>query len=171
MEINFDIKKLPRDVVTLICSFGYPEYKQRMKKICKQLDIRHYIDYNIELLGQEFHRFNHIFDNGLSFYMSSAIEIHLLEDLFKQCTKCYCCSKHCHNRPMNYYTDEVSIGENVQTDCMCKCRHIARFIQRCSHGRRTHKRYTTFHNQFIPLWSRTRRGHALFHQANPPTLF
>ena len=55
---KFDIKSLPSEVTTLICSFGYPEYKEHMSKICHQLT--NYtgtglLKYNLNLLEEDYH--------------------------------------------------------------------------------------------------------------------
>jgi hypothetical protein len=33
-----NLKSLPSEVISLICSFGYPEYKEYMKEICYQIN-------------------------------------------------------------------------------------------------------------------------------------
>lgn len=155
--LKFDIKTLPSEVITLICSFGYPEYKEYMKEVCHQLT--NYTgtglaEYNIKLL---FHDYYNVYDHYVTCmqdYLIHAVNDEVLEDLFIQCTRCYCCSKHCHNRPTNYYTDDVSIGENFETSeqCHCNCRQLARMIKRshCEYKRK--KKYAnviTFNTLFI----------------------
>jgi hypothetical protein len=107
-------------------------------------------------------------------FLTYAVDEEVIQDLFKQCTKCYCCSKHCHNRPTNYYTDDVSIGENYVTNpvCNCKCRHLARFIKRIEYSenhkkKKKYRKKSTFNIQFIPQSIRTRPRRALFDQVNP----
>ena len=51
------IKTLPSEVITLICSFGYPEYKEHMKEIC--YEINNYtgtglLEYNLHLLEEDY---------------------------------------------------------------------------------------------------------------------
>jgi hypothetical protein len=176
MEITFKIKDFPPDVASLICSFGYPEYKEHMKDISNHLI--GLLEYNLYLLEEDYLklcRMNYI--QCMPDYLTYAIEDEVLEDLFKQCTKCCCCSKHCHNRPTNYYTDELSIGENFETSeqCHCKCRSLSRNIKRAQCLKLENykkikkcRRKTTFNIQFIPLSSRTLPRRALFHQVNPP---
>jgi len=164
-ETKFNIKTfrcLPSEVITIICSFGYPEYKEYMKEICHQ--ITNYtgsglLNYNIKLLNIDYSYLLRIRYVGcIQDFLSYAVDEEVVEDLFKQCTKCCCCSKHCHNRPTNYYTDEVSIGENFINDCQCDCRHLARQIKRLTLNPppKNHKqnskcrKKTTFNIQFIP---------------------
>jgi hypothetical protein len=182
----FNIKTLPSEVTTLICSFGYPEYKEYMKEICYQ--INNYtgtglLEYNLYLLEEDFHnlyRMNYV--RCITEFLTYAIDEEILQDLFKQCTKCCCCSKHGHNRPTNYYTDEVSIGENFNIDemCQCKCRSLSRNIRRVTREpyRENYKkskkcrRKSTFNIQYISsaikLQSiRILHRHAQFHPMNP----
>ena len=163
MTMTFDIKQLPSEVITLIYSFGYPEYKEHMNEICHE--IINYtgtglVQYNLNLLREDYYNVHNYYVNNyyvtcMVDYLIHAVNNEVLEDLFIQCTRCYCCSKHCHNRPKNYYTDEVSIGENFETSeqCHCNCRQIARSIKRshCEYKRK--KKYAnviTFNTQFIP---------------------
>jgi hypothetical protein len=131
-----NIKLFPPDVIAHICSFGYPEYKEHMNKICYQLT--HYtgyglLEYNLYLLHEDY-----IYLYGINYvrcmvdFLHYAVDNEVLEKLFIQCTKCCCCSKHCHNRPTNYYSDEVSIGENFEPSeqCHCNCRQLSRSIKR-----------------------------------------
>ena len=141
-----------------------------MSNICYQLT--HYtgnglLEYNLYLLEEDFHnlyRMNYI--GCMTEYLTYTIDEEILQDLFKQCTKCCCCSKHGHNRPINYYTDDVSIGENFNTDedeiCHCKCRSMSRNIKRAKLYKENYKkskkcrRKSTFNIQFIPLSTRNR---------------
>ena len=190
MKLILDIKTLPSEVITLICSFGYPEYKEHMKEICHQLT--NYtgtglLEYNLYLLEEDFHnlyRMNYV--RCIREFLTYAIDEEILKDLFKQCTKCCCCSKHGHNRPTNYYTDNVSIGESFDIDedemCHCKCRSLSRNIRRVTTEpyRENYKkskkcrRKSTFNIQFIsslyskfkPQSSQTLHHRAQFHQVN-----
>ena len=166
--------------MTLICSFGYPEYKEHIKEIVQELSNQAgLLEYNMNLLYQDYYYLHNIYNACLQSYLMYAITDEVLEDLFIQCTKCCCCSKHCHNRPTNYYTDEVSIGENYETNpvCECKCRQLARFIKRVEYSenhkkKNKYRRKSTFNIQFVPLRSRVRsiqiHPHlALFDQENP----
>uniref|UniRef100_A0A6C0D1W9 Uncharacterized protein n=1 Tax=viral metagenome TaxID=1070528 RepID=A0A6C0D1W9_9ZZZZ len=161
----FDIKTfkgLPSEVMTLICSFGYPEYKENMKEICHQ--ITNYtgtglLEYNMNLLHEDYIYLLRIrYVQCMYEFLSYGVDEEIMKDLFRQCTKCCCCSKHGHNRPTNYYNEEVSIGENFTNDCECVCRHIARQIKRvqlypCSENYKKSKkcrRKSTFNIQFIP---------------------
>jgi hypothetical protein len=156
--LKFDIKNFPSDVITLIYSFGYPEYKEHMKEVCYQLT--NYtgtglVQYNLNLLRQDYYNVHDSYVTCMVDYLIHAVNNEVLEDLFIQCTRCYCCSKHCHNRPTNYYGDEVSIGENFETSeqCHCNCRQLARSIKRSKSVYRRKKIYasmTTFNIQFIP---------------------
>lgn len=185
-----NIKGLPSEVITLICSFGYPEYKEHMKEICYQ--INNYtgtglLEYNLNFLDQEYDYLLRIrYIQCMQEFLTYAVDEEILQDLFKQCTKCCCCSKHGHNRPMNYYTDEVSIGESFNTyDCKCYCRHMARHIKRvilepCRKNdkkNRKCRRKSTFNIQFISssfcLTHQLTQNHhvrAQFHQENLPIL-
>ena len=161
-DLKFDIKQLPSEVITLICSFGYPEYKEHMNEICHE--ITNYTgtglaEYNMKLLYDDYYNIQNYINNSyitsIQDYLIHAVKNEVLEDLFIQCTRCYCCSKHCHNRPTNYYGDEVSIGENFETSeqCHCNCRQLARSIKRSKSVYRRKKIYasmTTFNIQFIP---------------------
>ena len=164
---KMNIKMLPPDVITLIYSFGYPEHREYMNKIGNQLRL---FKYNINLLYENYlklYRMDYL--HSVQEFLTYAVDDEVLEDLFKQCTRCYCCSKHCHNRPNNYYTNEVSIGENFNTDeiCHCKCRSLSRMIKRSIpktyYGSETDyikhtivcRRRTTFNHHFIPLSSLT----------------
>lgn len=172
-SMAFKIKDFPPDVATLICSFGYPEYKEHMKHITHQLT--GLLDYNLYLLEEDYlklYRMNYI--RCMPEYLTYAVHDEVLEDLFKQCTKCCCCSKHGHNRPKNYYTDEVSIGENFELSeqCECKCRSLARNIKRIKYSENNKKKKkcrkkSTFNTQFIPLSSQSLPLRAWFHQVNP----
>ena len=156
---TFSIKDFPPDVATLICSFGYPEYKEHMNEICHQLT--HHtgsglLQYNMKLLYHDFLLLHDLHDLCLQEFLTYAVENEVLEDLFVQCTKCYCCSKHCHNKPTNYYTNEVSIGENFNTSepCSCTCRQLARMIQRAEYSeeykrKNRYRNRITFNTQFI----------------------
>lgn len=176
MTNKINIKNFPPDVATLICSFGYPEYKEYMNEISYQ--ITHFtgkglFEYNLYLFEEDYlylSRINYI-RTTLEF-LTYAVDDEVLENLFIQCTKCCCCSKHCHNRPTKYYTNEVSIGENFNTDetCHCKCRSLSRNIKRvqserlqsqlelgtelseCKKYKKRKKcrRKSTFNIQFIP---------------------
>lgn len=118
---------LPPDVITLIYSFGYPKHKEYINKISNQLT--RVFNHNISLLYESYYKLYRLdYVDSFTEFLTYSVEDGVLEELFKQCTKCYCCSRHCHNRPTNYYTDEVSIGENFYTDCNCKCRLLARKI-------------------------------------------
>ena len=148
---TFSIKDFPPDVATLICSFGYPEYKEHMNEICHQLT--HHtgsglLQYNMKLLYHDFLLLHDLHDLCLQEFLTYAVENEVLEDLFVQCTKCYCCSKHCHNKPTNYYTNEVSIGENFNTSepCSCTCRQLARMIQRAEYSEE-YKRKNRYRNR------------------------
>ena len=169
----FDIKILknfPPDVATLICSFGYPEYKEHMKKIRHQLTQQFtLLEYNMYLMYDDYYRFIRDYDSSLLEYLATAIEDKVLENLFIQCTKCKCCSKHCHNRPMNYYTDEVSIGENFDTECQCTCRQLSRFIKRSTELslEKNNSHLVSFNTQFIPQSSQSLQRRAQFHLAIP----
>ena len=189
------IKNFPPDVATIICSFGYPEYKEYMNEICYQLT--HYtghglLAYNSYLLHEEYER---LYDMNYVDCMQdflNYLDDKVLENLFIQCTKCCCCSKHGHNRPSNYYTNDVSIGENFNTDemCHCTCRSISRSIKRIQLEslqeslqsqlgteiydlkKRKCRRKSTFNDQFIHLAihqsNRTPPLHARCHQVNQP---
>ena len=183
MKLIFDIKTLPREVTTLICSFGYPEYKEYMKEICYQLT--HYtgtglLEYNLYLLEKDYiHLYGMNYVRCMQEFLTYAVDEEVLQDLFKQCTKCYCCSKHGHNRPTNYYTDDISIGENINTDedemCHCKCRSLSSNIKRLTSQpyRENYKkskkcrRKSTFNIQFIPQLNQTLHHHAQCHLMNP----
>jgi hypothetical protein len=158
----FDIKTLPSEVTSLICSFGYPEYKEYMKEICHQ--ITNYtgsglLEYNMNLLDEDYRYLLRIrYIQCMQDFLTYAVDEEVIQDLFKQCTKCCCCSKHGHNRPTNYYTHEVSIGENLAEPCNCICRHMARHIKRMqsSYSELKHykkikkcRRKSTFNIQFI----------------------
>jgi hypothetical protein len=172
--LTFKIKDFPPDVASLICSFGYPEHKEHMKEITQQLT--GLLDYNLYLLDEDYLKlFQMNYIGGIHEYFTYVVDDEVLEDLFKQCTKCCCCSKHGHNRPINYYTNEVSIGENFETSeqCQCKCRSIARSIKRRKYSENNKKKKrcrkkSTFNTQFIPLSSQSLPHHARFHQENPP---
>ena len=187
MTQMFDIKTLPSEVTTLICSFGYPEYKEYMNDICYELT--NYtgtglLQYNLYLLEEDFLnlcRMNYV--RCMTEYLTYAVDEEILEDLFKQCTKCCCCSKHGHNRPTNYYTDDVSIGENIAEICHCKCRSMSRNIKRARLYKENYKkskkcrRKSTFNIQFIssslcliPQSSRTLQHRAQSHLVNPQSL-
>ncbi len=182
-----DIKTLPAEVTTLICSFGYPEYKEYIKEICYQLT--NYtgsglLQYNLYLLEEDFlnlYRMNYV--RCMTEYLTYAVDEEILQDLFKQCTKCCCCSKHGHNRPTNYYTDDISIGENIVELCHCKCRSLSRNIKRVKLYKDNYKkskkcrRKSIFNFQFISRSlcfklqsSQTLHHHAQFHQVNPQSL-
>ena len=186
-QMKFDIKSLPSEVTTLICSFGYPEYKEHMSKICHQLT--NYtgtglLKYNLNLLEEDYHylyRINYV--TCMVEYLTYTVDEEIIEDLFKQCTKCCCCSKHGHNRPTNYYTDDVSIGENFNTDedeiCHCNCRSLSRNIKRLQSSiwsELKHKkikkcrRNSIFNIQFIPQSNQTLHHHAQFHRVNQQSL-
>jgi hypothetical protein len=172
---NLPLKSFPSEILTLICSFGYPEYKEHMKEITNEIiNQSGLLEYNMNLLYQDYYHLHNVYNACLHSYLMYALTDKVLEDLFIQCTKCYCCSKHCHNRPTNYYTNEVSIGENYVTNpvCECKCRQLARFIKRVEYSenhkkKKKYRKKSTFNIQFIPLSIRTRPRRALFDQANP----
>ena len=154
---TFSIKDFPPDVATLICSFGYPDYKEHMNEICHQ--ITHHtstglLQYNMELLYHDFLLLYNLYDVCLQEFLTYTVDSEVLEDLFVQCTKCYCCSKHCHNKPTCQYTDEVSIGENFDTNCSCTCRQLARMIRRTEYSeeykrKNRYRNKITFNTQFI----------------------
>jgi len=180
-KLRIKIKNFPPDITTLICSFGYPEYKEYMNEVCYQLT--HFtgnglLEYNLYLLEEDYlylSRINYV--RSIIDFLAYAVDNEVLENLFIQCTKCHCCSKHCHNRPTNYYTNEVSIGETFVTDeiCHCKCRSISRNIKRvqsielseCKKYKRKCRRKSTFNIQFIPLSNQNHLHHVPFHQVNP----
>jgi hypothetical protein len=186
----FDIKTLPSEVTSLICSFGYPEYKEHMKEICHQ--ITNYtgtglLKYNLNLLHEDYmYLFRIRYVQCMQDFLTYAVDEEIIEDLFKQCIKCCCCSKHGHNRPSNYYTDELSIGENIAEICHCTCRHISRTIKRIqsTYSELKHKkikkcrRKSTFNIQFIsslhsaikPQSSQNLHHPAQFYQANQQSL-
>ena len=187
IKLTFDIKTLPSEVITLICSFGYPEYKEYMKEICHE--ITNYtgtglLAYNLHFLHEEYlhlYRMNYI--QCMQEFLTYAVDENILKDLFKQCTKCCCCSKHGHNRPTNYYTDDISIGESFNTSetCHCTCRSISRNIKRVQESysylqfetdkkSKICRRESTFNIQFIPQSTRTLHHHAQFDRVNPQSL-
>lgn len=163
MKLTLDIKTFPSEVITLICSFGYPEYKEHMSEICHQ--ITNYtgnglLKYNLYLLQEDYIYLLRIrYVQCMQDFLTYTVDEEIIEDLFKQCIKCCCCSKHGHNRPSNYYTDEVSIGENLAEICDCTCRHISRTIKRIQSSRWSElkhykkikkcRRKSTFNIQFI----------------------
>jgi hypothetical protein len=173
-SMSFKIKDFPPDVASLICSFGYPEYKENMKEILHQLS--GLLEYNLYLLEEDYVKLLHMNYIGcIDEYFTYAVDDEIIEDLFKQCSKCCCCSKHGHNRPTNYYTDEVSIGENFEPSeqCHCTCRHMARQIKRREYSennkkKKRCKKKSTFNIQFIPLSSQTLPRRAQSHRVNPP---
>jgi hypothetical protein len=170
--LKMELKTLPSEILTLICSFGYPEYKEHMKEITNELSNQSgLLKYNMNLLFHDYHHIYYLYNEDLQSYLTNALTDEVLEELFIQCTKCCCCSKHCHNRPTNYYTDEVSIGENHTTNpkCDCTCRHLARWIKRIEYSEND-KKYidiSTFNIQIIYRSTRTRPRRALLHPANP----
>jgi hypothetical protein len=155
----FSLKDFPLDIARLICSFGYPEYKEHINEICHQ--ITHHtssglLQYNLNLLYHDYLLLNHLYDICIQEFLTYAIESEVLEDLFIQCTKCCCCSKHCHNKPTNYYTDEVSIGENFNESepCSCTCRQLARMIKHAEYSeqykrKNKYRNKITFNAQFV----------------------
>ena len=181
-QLTFDIKSLPSEVTTLICSFGYPEYKDHMKNVMFQ--INNYtgtglLEYNMNLLHEDYIYLLRIrYVQCMYEFLSYVVDESVMKNLFKQCTKCYCCSRHCHNRPLHYYTNEVSIGENFTNDCKCVCRHMARHIKRVQlhpsseNYKKSKKcrRKSTFNIQFIPLSNQIPPHLAQSHQANPQSL-
>lgn len=125
------LKTLPLDVIRLICSFGYPEHKTYMKEVCAE--VRHQLsvlNHNMGLLQKE--KLKMILPTGTQWFLKYEADKNVLHDFFQQCIRCCCCSKHCNNRPTNYLTDEVSVGENFSSGepCHCKCRSISRDIKR-----------------------------------------
>lgn len=122
------LKTLPLDAIRLICSFGYPEHKEYMREIGSQLTGR--LAYNMSILLEDEYEYRN--KQGRLGFLMEEVDAAVLKELFKQCTKCCCCSKHLHNRPTRHDTDEVSVGENFNTDdpCHCRCRQIARDIRR-----------------------------------------
>jgi hypothetical protein len=183
---SFKIKDFPPDVSRHICSFGYPEHKEHMKEVSNQLT--GLLEYNLSLLHEDYIKLLKIdYVQCIFDYFVYTVDFEVLKDLFKQCIKCCCCSKHCHNRPINFNTDKVSIGENFNTSeiCHCKCRQVARHIKRAQPYLRapsrsinntkstitiTHNKkiieQSTFNIQFIPLSSRTHLHRVPFHQEN-----
>ena len=181
-QLTFDMKDLPAEVTTLICSFGYPEYKEHMNEISNQ--ITNYtgcglLKYNLDLLEEDYLylcRINYV--SCMIEYLTYTVDEDILQDLFNQCTKCCCCSKHGHNRPTNYYTNEVSIGENIAEICHCKCRSLSRNIKRLQSmdSELKHKkikkcrRKSIFNIQFIPQSNQIPHHHAQFHRVNQQSL-
>lgn len=144
-----NLKLFPLDVIRLIYSFGYPKYKKYMSEICSQISFPR-LEYNLYMLKAEYYKFNN--DQAMIWFFTNEVDEEVIKDLFKQCTKCCCCSKHCHNRPTNYYTDEVSVGENFTTDeiCNCGCRSISRDIKRInSDNHKSRHIRSTFNKLFI----------------------
>jgi len=159
MKFNIKtLKTLPSEIITIICSFGYPEYKEHMNQICHE--ITNYtgtglVQYNLILLREDYYNVHDSYVTCTVDYLEHAVNDEVLEDLFIQCTRCYCCSKHCHNRPIDYYTDDISIGESFETSeqCHCTCRQLARSIKRAKCEYKRKKKYAnviTFNTQFIP---------------------
>lgn len=149
-----NLKLLPLDVIRLICSFGYPKHKQYMNEICSYMRMKtEILDLNLSILKEEYHKF--YANDGMECFLTCEADEEVLKDLFKQCTKCCCCSKHCHNRPTNYYTDEQSVGENINENCPCSCRSISRYINRVnkSENKQNWTRQTRFNKLFVSLAS------------------
>jgi hypothetical protein len=129
------LKSFPPDIITLICSFGHPDHRLNMKEICNEIDMKSYeFKRNIQHLYNEYwHLYRLELIPCLVDYFESYITTEVIEIFFKQCTTCYCCTRHCHNRPKSLSTDEVTIAEETsqtEADCDCYCRHLARHIKR-----------------------------------------
>ena len=121
------------DIMRHIYSFGYPEHRFYMK--CIQFHMKDK-KYNIT------NNMHYILDDW-SFYVDSQIYgaiydlfLHKLlnkknqKKLIKQLGTCYCCNRHCQNRPRVVF-DEIIYhddGKKYQKDeeCQCMCRQMSR---------------------------------------------
>lgn len=165
MALN--LRNFPLDIARLICSFGYPEQTQYMKEIIFSIDTMSLLQYNIKLMYEDCFVFQRKSGYGILTFFEKAVKNEVLDDLFIQCSKCTCCTRHCHNRPINYKGD-LSQTENYHTDCDCTCRHISRLIaktKRIIKRENIIKRYN-FNIQFIPLSTQIHLRRARFHQEN-----
>ena len=148
-----NLKLLPLDVIRLICSFGYPEHKQYMHQICAQLryHLSGLLQHNLYVLKKELLKM--VTHTSAKTFLKYEADRTVLHDFLQQCVRCCCCSKHCHNRPTNSFTDEVSVGENSSTECPCKCRSISRDIKRAvdEEYHPNYHRQTRFNIEFVPL--------------------
>jgi len=130
----FSLKSFPLDIIRHICSYGYVEYKENMSKICDEIHYNSFaLQGNIEYMYCEYRQFLRNIDLSFICYLERFVVDELIEKLFYQCTHCYCCTKHCHNRPTSLYTDEVTnTYENTSEnyECNCNCRHLSRNIKR-----------------------------------------
>jgi len=121
------IKDLPEDVVRHIMSYGYKEHKEYMKEICVKLDRSTILNKNFEIIENEFQNTHSDFTQLLM-----DVDKNILVKLFKQCTRCNCCTRHCHKRPKylkgTISKDILTYTENYNDGCICKCRQLSRFI-------------------------------------------
>ena len=54
-RINQKLKTLPSEILTLICSFGYPEYKEHIKEITNEIiNQSGLLEYNTNLLYEDY---------------------------------------------------------------------------------------------------------------------
>ena len=149
-----DLKRFPDDVIRLIYSFGFPEYISNMSAICSELLMSSRImTCNIDMLFDEYQINSE--DRGM-YWLLARVDDEILQDLFKQCTKCCCCSRHCHNRPTNYYTDDLSVGENFTQDeeCRCRCRTTSRCILVAKQVMPQPLATARFNRTFVPMHMR-----------------
>jgi len=119
-------RSLPDDVMRHIYSFGYSDHRTNMKQICEKLERGKIVNYNIEMIKNEYNSGNYLnLENVLA-------KLHptILAKLFIQCSHCNCCTKHCNKRPKYLLIEQLSYTENYDTGCLCTCRQMARFIKR-----------------------------------------
>jgi len=120
------IQQMPEDVKRHIFTFGYVEHRKHMKKLCEKLQRDKVLQYNINVIVTQYN------SGGISNMVRLLKEVDpdILEKLFNQCVRCNCCTKHCNKRPIYIGAKTLSVAENYHVECECRCRQMARMIER-----------------------------------------
>ncbi len=116
---------LPLDIIRHIYSFGDPTHRIQLKKVHAEM--------GKVLLSKIPERYPYIRQDHERYY--GATTRIMLQEFFHY-RRCYCCSRHAHNKPTLHLTTHLLLRTQREWipecadhfDCRCPCRHNMRVI-------------------------------------------
>lgn len=143
------------DLVCHIYSFGYPKHRTYMNCIVNDFKFNKAIrKHNIDCIIDDWTFYSHsqYFQWNINIFVSNLFNRQEQIALLNQMIECYCCTRHCHNRPIKIKDTFCynPTSENVPRDnCNCHCRSLARTLWRC------YKNNTAFNRLKDSRWYRS----------------
>lgn len=143
------------DLVCHIYSFGYPKHRIYMKCIVNDFNFKKAIrKHNIECIIDDWTFYSHsqYFEWNMNDFVSNLFNRQEQIALLNQMIECYCCTRHCNNRPIKIKDTFCynPTSENVpRNNCSCHCRSLARSLWRC------YKNNTAFNRLKDSRWFRS----------------